>query len=170
MNHQPGNGFEERIRAEYLAGLRRAHGADAQAFAPRSGVPELLAHLESQPGVGVAIATGDWLETISFKLGASGLDVSRYPMATSSDRPRRPDIIRLAAQRAGRDLADVVYVGDGVWDLKACQELGVPFIGTGSRPHLLKDAGAQYVLEVLEPQPFLQMARTAFGIQSAEGI
>ena len=71
-------------------------------------------------------------------------------MATCSDHPRRSEIIRLAAQRAGRSLSDAIYIGDGVWDLRACRELGVRFIGTGSRLHLLKKAGAEHTAEVLD--------------------
>jgi phosphoglycolate phosphatase-like HAD superfamily hydrolase len=161
---EPGTGLEERIRDEYLRRLRQAHSRDADAFLPRKGVVQFLAHLRSVPGIGVAIATGDWLATISFKLAASGLDVSGFPIATCSDHPRRSEIIRLAAQRAGKPLADSLHVGDGIWDLRAARELGIRFIGTGSRPHLLKQAGAEHIIEVLGKdllQHFLSPLSTA---------
>jgi phosphoglycolate phosphatase-like HAD superfamily hydrolase len=148
-------GLEERIRDEYLRRLRLVYATDPGAFPARNGVVTLLSRLKSLPGVGVAIATGDWLATASFKLAAAGIDVSGYPMATSSDCPRRSEIIKLAAARAGRSLADVVYVGDGVWDFRACRDLGVRFVGTGKRPHLLKAAGAQHIFETLEEALFL---------------
>jgi len=146
---KPGIGLEERIRDEYLRRLRDAHSRDPQAFQPRTGVVQFLSYLSSLAGVGIAIATGDWHATISFKLAAAGIDVSGFPMATCSDHPRRSEIIRLAAQRAGRSLSESIYIGDGVWDLKACRDLGVRFIGTGSRLHLLKKAGAEHTIEVL---------------------
>jgi phosphoglycolate phosphatase-like HAD superfamily hydrolase len=163
-NKEAGTGLEERIRAEYLRRLQEVHSRDPRAFPVRDGVAALLSHLGSLPDVGVAIATGDLHETISFKLAAAGIDVSRFPIATSSDHHRRSEIIRLAAQRAGRSLSDAVYIGDGVWDFKACRALGVRFIGTGSRPHLLREAGAEHIIEVLEKEllfrdfitPFLQ--------------
>jgi phosphoglycolate phosphatase-like HAD superfamily hydrolase len=154
-NLQPGVGLEERIRDGYLRRLRQVHAGDPQAFPARDGVVSLLRRLSLLPGVEVAIATGDWLATSSFKLAAAGIDVSGYPMATSSDCSQRSEIIKLAAMRAGRSLADAVYVGDGLWDLKACRDLGMRFIGTGTRPHLLKAAGAQHILEVLEEALFL---------------
>ena len=156
-----GMGLEERIRDEYLRRLRNVHASDPMAFPARNGVLALLSHLSSLPGTGVAIATGDWLETTSFKLAAAGIDASRYPMATSSDCSRRSEIIQLAARRAGRSLAEAIYVGDGVWDFKACCELGVPFVGTGTRPHLLKAAGAKHILELLEEALFLTTLRAA---------
>jgi len=148
-NMKPGVGLEERIRDEYLRRLRDAHSRNPRAFQPRPGVIQFLSYLSSLAGVGIAIATGDWHPTISFKLAGSGLDVSRFPMATCSDHPRRSEIIRLAALRAGRSLSDAIYIGDGVWDLRACRDLGVRFIGTGSRLHLLKKAGAEHTMEVL---------------------
>jgi phosphoglycolate phosphatase-like HAD superfamily hydrolase len=161
-NKEVGTGLEERIRAEYLRRLQEVHSRDQRAFPVREGVVALLSHLDSLPHVGVAIATGDWLETISFKLAAAEIDVSRFPMATSSDHHQRSEIIRLAAQRAGRSLSDAVYIGDGVWDFKACRKLGVRFIGTGSRLHLLKDAGAEHTMEVLETELLLRDFITPF--------
>ena len=149
-NMKPGIGLEERIRDEYLRRLREVHARDPQAFQPRTGVVRFLSDLSSLAGVGIAIATGDWHATISFKLAAAGIDVSSFPMATCSDHPRRSEIIRLAAQRAGRALTDAIYIGDGIWDLRACRDLGVRFIGTGSRLHLLKKAGAAHTAEVLD--------------------
>jgi len=161
-NKEPGTGLEGRIRADYLRRLQEVHARDPRAFPVRDGIAALLSHLDSLPHVGVAIATGDWYETISFKLAAAEIDVSRFPMATSSDHYRRSEIIRLAAQRAGRSLSDAVYIGDGVWDFKASRELGVRFIGTGSRPQLLKEAGAEHIIEVLESELLLRDFITPF--------
>jgi phosphoglycolate phosphatase-like HAD superfamily hydrolase len=160
-NRALGAGLEELVRDDYLRRLRGVHADDPKAFPARNGVAALLAHLNSLPDVDIAIATGDWHDTISFKLAAAGLDVSNYPMATSSDVSRRSEIIRLAAQRANRSLTDAVYVGDGVWDVRACRELGVPFIGTGARLDHLQKAGAQYLVEVFEAEHFVTTARTA---------
>lgn len=155
-----GNGLERRIQDEYFRGLRDAHGSDPLTFQPRPGVPELLKHLAEMPGVKVALATGDWHPTITFKLAAAGIDISAFPIATSSDTLRRPDIIRLAAERAGVPLSQAVYVGDGVWDMRACRELEMAFIGTGARTHRLSESGVQHLLEPLEPSAFIALAQT----------
>jgi phosphoglycolate phosphatase-like HAD superfamily hydrolase len=156
-----GIGLEQRICEEYLRGLKEVHAADPLAFPAREGALALLAHLRSMPGVSVAIATGDWYSTICFKLAAAGIDVSQYPMTTSSDSSRRSEIIRLAAQGANRNLRDAVYVGDGVWDLRACGEIDIAFIGTGVRPHLLREAGARSIIEVFEVASFLSVLQDA---------
>jgi len=157
---ETGNGLEQRIHDEYLRGLRLAHSSDPLTFQPRPGVPELLQHLASMPGVKVALATGDWHPTITFKLAAAGIDISTFPVATSSDTSRRPDIIRLAAERASMPLSQAVYVGDGPWDMRACRELKIPFIGTGSRTHRLSENGVQHLLEPLEPSAFVALLQT----------
>jgi phosphoglycolate phosphatase-like HAD superfamily hydrolase len=156
---QPGNGLEKSIHDEYFRGLRRAHSSDPQTFQARSGVRELLQRLASMPDVRIALATGDWHSTITFKLAAAGIDISHLPMATSSDAPRRAEIIRLASERAGLPLSQAIYVGDGVWDLRACRELGIAFIGTGERTHRLKESGAEHLVEPLETAAFLALLR-----------
>ncbi|HSI11209.1 MAG TPA: HAD family hydrolase [Chthoniobacter sp.] len=157
---ETGSGLEQRIRDEYFRGLRLAHSSDPLTFQPRPGVPELLQHLTSIPGVKVALATGDWHPTITFKLAAAGIDISNLPIATSSDTPRRADIIRLAAERAGMPLSQAVYVGDGPWDMRACRELDLAFIGTGARTDRLSESGVQHLLEPLEPVAFISLLRT----------
>jgi len=148
-------GLEERIQAAYLENLRSTHAASERAFPPRTGAADLLRYLVAHPEVDVAFATGDWCSTISFKLAAAKLDLTGLPMATASDTASRADIIRCAASRAGRPLSDVVYVGDGPWDLRTCRELGIPFIGTGSRVAKLRDLGARHIVETLDTESFM---------------
>ena len=49
-----------------------------------------------------------------------------------------------AAERYGESFDRTVYVGDGVWDARACRGVGIPFIGigTGSRATGLSAEGA----------------------------
>lgn len=150
-----GCGLEERIQAEYLRRLRMAHKSNIDAFPVRPGVVHLIDHLRSLPDLDVALATGDWLPSIRFKLSAAGLDVSDLPLATSSDASSRADIIRCATARADRSLSDVVYVGDGTWDLRTCRQLGIPFIGTGSRTERLREMSAEHIVEPLHTPAFM---------------
>jgi phosphoglycolate phosphatase-like HAD superfamily hydrolase len=55
-----------------------------------------------------------------------------YPSASGDDAFDRESIIRLSMQRAAERYGgfdSTVYVGDGVWDARACRGIGVPFIG-----------------------------------------
>jgi HAD superfamily hydrolase (TIGR01509 family) len=62
----------------------------------------------------------------------------------------QPDIVDVAMKRAGVDAEHVVFIGDTVWDVEACNRAGVPTIavlsGGVSRGELEK-AGAKAVFE-----------------------
>jgi hypothetical protein len=67
-------------------------------------------------------------------------------------------------------------VGDGPWDYRACQTLGIRFIGVGVRRELLRLEGATHLLDHLEPAGFwatyhsLPKAIPALSRGSASGI
>ncbi|HXI84743.1 MAG TPA: HAD hydrolase-like protein [Verrucomicrobiae bacterium] len=150
------------VRDGYLRRLRAAHENDSSSFPALEGALALLEELKKQ-GVAFAIGTGDWFETSTFKLGASGIRLDSIPMVTSSDFYTRGDIIAGAAAKAGRRLQETVYVGDGLWDLRTCQKLGIPFIGVGRRKEKLEHAGATYTLPDLSPASFWRVMDTIRG-------
>lgn len=145
--------LETRVQADYLRRLMDAHAQDVRAFPAAYGAVELLRDLRAR-GVHVAIATGDWRESILFKLRAAGLDIDGIPLVTSSEHAARADIIAAAVALAGRPLAEACYVGDGLWDLRACRRLGIRFLGVGHRREKLRAAGALHLLDSLHPADF----------------
>ena len=149
--------LETRIARAFLKNLQAADTQNQSVFQTTRGTSELLEFLQSDSRFDIAIATGDWIDSISFKLESAGITIAHFPHATASDARKRADIIRLAAQRANRPLSESIYVGDGPWDLKACRELDIPFIGTGSRVAELAQAGAQWTLPALGIEPFLKI-------------
>jgi len=144
---------ESAVRQGFLRRLQAAHKSDAASFPPLEGALALLRDLKER-GVPVAIATGDWRETISFKLKAAGIPIDGIPMVTSSDFNSRAEIIAGAVAKAGRPLREAIYFGDGLWDLRACEKLGIPFVGVGRRREKLQTAGATYFLSDLTPSAF----------------
>ena len=139
---------ESEVRRAYLRNLQAAQAADPNCFPAIEGAAALLRELRRKD-IPVAIATGDWRETILFKLSVAGLSVENIPLVTSSDFYSRADIIAEAVRRAGRELAEALYIGDGLWDYRACGKLGIPFVGVGSRSERLRRAGAQHILDNL---------------------
>ena len=101
-------------------------------FAPVTGASLLLSRLAGSAEHGIALATGAWGDSARLKMASAGLRYDDYPAASSDDALDRETIIRLsmrrAAERYGR-FSDAVYVGDGVWDARACRSIGIPFIG-----------------------------------------
>jgi phosphoglycolate phosphatase-like HAD superfamily hydrolase len=104
-------------------------------FRAVTGASLLLSRLTGSAEHRVALATGAWRDSARLKMASAGLCYDDYPAASSDDALDRESIIRLsmrrAAERFGR-FSDIVYVGDGVWDARACRSVGVPFIGVAT--------------------------------------
>jgi len=140
---------ETRIRDSFLTRLQTVNGRGPASIRAFEGALNLFSALRSHADFHVAIATGCWRETAHFKLTAAGFDLENIPFASASDCYSRADIIRLAAERAGMNLQQAVYVGDGPWDLRATRQLGIPFIGVGHKREALRNAGARHTLDHL---------------------
>jgi|SRR6187402_1615383 len=156
---------EHAVRVGYLRRLQAAHQSNPQCFPAANGALALLRELVAAKRP-VAIATGDWRETISFKLRCAGIDVAGVPMMTSSEHYSRADIIAAAVSAAGGALQQATYIGDGLWDLRACRKLGISFVGVGARVEKLRQAGATHTVTDLVPLtfwPIFQAARNAHG-------
>lgn len=140
----------EQIRGAFAEEVRRAVDGGA-AIEPIDGAADTLEELRAADEIAAGIATGDWRDSSQFKLERAGLSIDGIAYACSDDALARAEIIRTALERAGGDLGSfdrVVYVGDGVWDLRAAQELGVDFIGVGreERAERLREGGAETVV------------------------
>jgi len=88
-----------------------------------------------------------------FKLASAGLPVDGIPWASADDACDRVEILRTAIQRAGRQydqvaFEKVVYIGDGVWDVRAAKALRIGFLGLASsnKARRLVEEGASCVL------------------------
>ncbi|WP_395750174.1 HAD family hydrolase [Prosthecobacter sp.] len=144
---------EQAVAEGFLRRLKAAHQEDRECFPAIEGAVALLHELKAA-GLRIAIATGDWRESITFKLCAAGIPHEDIPIVTSSEHYSRSDIVLAAVSKAGGSLDEAVYVGDGLWDLRACERLGIPFIGVGRRKERLRKAGARHVLDDLRPMEF----------------
>lgn len=119
-----------RFRQHFINLLRLA--SSGSVFLPIAGAPRLLARLCRSAEHRVSLATGAWRDSARLKMASAGLCYDDYPAAASDDAFERESIIKLSRQRAvdrygGFDSS--VYIGDGVWDARACHALGIPFIG-----------------------------------------
>jgi phosphoglycolate phosphatase-like HAD superfamily hydrolase len=136
-----------------FAGLVAAEAERApERFQPVPGAPSLVVELP-QRGWAVAIATGGWTPSARTKLARAGVPAADIPAAFACDARPRQEIIAIAASRAAARLGverfeRVVYLGDGVWDARACAAAGLPFVGVaqGQRAERLRDEGASVVL------------------------
>lgn len=140
-----------RVRDDFARRIRAALAADPGLFTPVPGSPSVFALLAGA-GWASAIATGGWRETACLKMDAAGVPHEGVPAAHADDAHPRERIVEIAAGRArelhGHEFPRHVYVGDGVWDVRAARNLGIGFIGIadGSRAEALVREGARVVL------------------------
>jgi phosphoglycolate phosphatase-like HAD superfamily hydrolase len=121
----------------FVALLEQAFAQDADACRAVPGAAAILTELARRVGFAVGLATGGWLQSAQLKLHHAGLSERNYPLASASDSCSREAIMTLAAERVATHwrvpgFQSIVYVGDGVWDVKAARRLGWHFVGIGS--------------------------------------
>src|SRR5436189_1831767 len=135
-----------RFRQHFIQLLTAA--SSQSPFAPVAGADRLLSLLAQGGSHRVSLATGGWRDSARLKMASAGMCFDDHPTATVDDALDRESIMALSRQRAaeryGESFACTVYVGDGVWDARACRNVGIPFIGigTGSRATRLSAEGA----------------------------
>ena len=120
-------------------------------------------------GYAVAIASGDWEMTARHKLTAARIPFDDLPAAFCEASHVRTEIMLAALARAAAHhrcmhFERIVYVGDGSWDVRACRELGWPFVGVGrgEPASRLNSLGATQVIpDYLEFGDFLSVIERA---------
>lgn len=144
------------IRDDFARRVRSEVDRDPAVSRPVDGAVEIFDLLRSR-GWSVAIATGGWRTTANMKLATAGVPFLDVPAAHADDAHPRETIVKTAWERAeSRDRVTfdrIVYVGDGVWDLRAARRLGIGFLGiaTGERAAMLGAEGAVRVLPSFDP-------------------
>jgi len=82
----------------------------------------------------IGFATGGWRETAELKCNSVGLNLNDFIFRSSNDHFNRAKIIELVikdalAKNRFTEFESIVYFGDGIWDFKTTNELGIDFIG-----------------------------------------
>ncbi len=142
---------EKRLVFYYFkACLTKTSLKEPNRFQPVKGGIDFLRDICSKEGYKVAIATGSWEETGLIKLKAAGYDISNLPYANCNKHSNRTEIIKHAIKLSDfhGDYSDIYYIGDGAWDLKATEILGINFVGIDYYDDgMLKNLGAEHVFK-----------------------
>ncbi|MBD0301359.1 MAG: HAD hydrolase-like protein [Tolypothrix sp. T3-bin4] len=113
-----------------------ANAAACGGVKPISGSSYMLKKLLASPDYQVAYAGGGWAASAIFKLKSARLPIENIPYAFSDDDESREGIMAIARSRAetyyGQLFSDIVYIGDGVWDIRSVKKIGYSFIGIAS--------------------------------------
>jgi phosphoglycolate phosphatase-like HAD superfamily hydrolase len=140
-----------RFRQHFIELLAAA--SSRSPFAPVAGADRLLSRLACGGSHRVSLTTGSWRDSARLKMASAGMCFDGHPAASADDALDRESIMKLSMQRAGKwyggPFAGTVYVGDGIWDARACRAVGIPFIGIGSgvRAARLASEGAVRVFQ-----------------------
>jgi HAD superfamily hydrolase (TIGR01509 family) len=116
------------------------------------GARELLEAVDKL-GLQIVLATSAPEDELSILREVLACDDLLSAVTSSNDvdtaKPE-PDIVQVALERAGVDVAHAVFVGDTVWDIEACKRAGVPTLAVlsgGVSRGELETAGAQAVFD-----------------------
>ncbi|AEV33291.1 putative phosphatase [Owenweeksia hongkongensis DSM 17368] len=156
---------EQEFKRQFLINLRLE--AESTKFEAAEGAQSLLKELKKNE-IPYALATGCWRKSAEIKLRAAGFPLPKVPMATSDKYFTRDEIVTqaiVASQRHyKKEFTDVVYVGDGYWDLVTCKKLNLRFVGVDPEKNLKKALLLKDYL-ALSKYPdltsFLQLVETA---------
>jgi phosphoglycolate phosphatase-like HAD superfamily hydrolase len=122
------------FRQHFVGLLGRA--SSNSAFAPITGARQLLSGLADSAEYRVSLATGGWRDSARIKMASAGMCFDDHPAASADDALDRESIMKISLQRAVErhetSFVSTIYVGDEIWDARACRALGIPFIGIGS--------------------------------------
>lgn len=127
--------------AGHWAGLRTLPGArELVRHCHQTGLVTVLASSASQRELAVLRQVLDVDEAI---------DHATHSDEAGAGKPA-PDLIQVALDKAGLAASQAVYVGDSVWDVQACQAIGLDCIGLecgGTSAAELREAGALTTFE-----------------------
>ena len=156
------NQIDERmddLLAAYISGLRDELASGERTIHIFPGVLELFDELERQSDVTLGLLTGNIAEGARAKLGAAGIDISRFRVnAFGSDHEERPELPAIAQTRAREVLGShiegnrLVVIGDTPADIRCGEAVGARAIGVATGRYSvdeLAEHGAYAVFETL---------------------
>lgn len=142
-----------RVISAFLRLMEDAWREDPSRFGSIAGAPAAVERLRRDPSRRLAVATGCWKASALFKLEKAGIDLDSVPMSTSDRTIIRREIVSRALAEARQFYRPaafdrLVFIGDGVWDVKVSRLLGLCFLGVGAgeAKRSLQAAGAGPVI------------------------
>ncbi|GBE95487.1 DUF952 domain-containing protein [Nostoc cycadae] len=168
LQRQPSELEIKRFKLAFVEKLQQEIITHKHLFSSIPGAEKVLAELQTSITWCVAIATGGWYNSALLKLQAADLEIHNIPLASSDDGISREDIINAAILKAKNnynieEFTKIVFIGDGIWDIKAARNLNISFIGIANHqaPEKLLDAGAKTVLQDFDNCDFTKLLDAA---------
>jgi len=132
-NRKPTKAEYELMIRNFVQQLEVERARDASQFQEVAGAKDFFERVKNNENYGVGIATGSWEQSALIKLDCIGINPREVAFSNSNHFKSRADItqnaIKLASQGKSVPKEYIIYFGDGIWDFKTCQQLGINFIG-----------------------------------------
>ena len=131
-----------------------------------AGARQFLLDLEDSEWA-ISFATGSFLPSALVKLDECNIPYKHDVLATASENYKRDKIVLSALKKAadyyGSDFNKVVVFGDGIWDYKTAQKLGLELIGIGygKNAEILIDQGVTLFEDFLDKEAILNHLNSA---------
>lgn len=145
------------LLAAYIDGLRVELASGQRTIHVFEGVRELLDELERNERVVLGLLTGNVEKGAREKLGAAGIDISRFKVnAFGSDHEERPELPAIAQQRASEMLGArikgnrMVVIGDTPADIRCGEAIGARAIGVATGRYSVEELSTHNPYAVFE--------------------
>jgi len=129
---------------------------------PKRGAIRAINELSKNKNYTIGFATGGWRHTALMKLQSAGFSFDETTLFSCDDHHERIGIMKCCRNRIAQNCSDIVYVGDGEWDLEAAAKLQWGFVGIGDRLKGKTDVWIEDFFSEcwgVAPQKALQMTR-----------
>ncbi len=142
-----------KIKKKVYQNLLDLYNESESNFAEVKGAADFLEFLKTRDELCLAIATGCWEHSANFKLNVSGIDYEELPISNSDNDISRVGITKHVIEQAKKQYEcaafdEIIYFGDGAWDFKMAQALGIKLIGVDVNNNgRLKELGVQNIIK-----------------------
>jgi len=154
LNIESSDKETSQLKELFLHNLKEEYKSDKNQFNEITGATEFYKSLKANDEFKIGISTGGWEESANLKLQAIGINPYLVSFSNSNYFKSREEItLDVINQMMSKHTnpGEIIYFGDGEWDLTTCKKLNIRFIGIDSQNNCkLKNAGALEVYRNFE--------------------
>lgn len=132
FNRLPTEKEYEQMIDEFVGFLKFEKATDISQFKAVKNATDFFNYIKNESNYKIGIATGGWEKSAKLKLETIGINLNGVALSNSNKYKSREDITKdVIYQLDGKSdkMNEVIYFGDGEWDFRTCQKLGIRFIG-----------------------------------------